>query len=498
MRQEARGKTATKLLTADKCELLICVVILLFCLRTLALRDGIGWTHVYGLAVAVASVVVQSSSPRLKRADEHHPALRPCDDPVGLAAGGALLATAAAVIGTSGHVALAGATWIVLVAWRGMDFVNSLCALVLYVAAVAVRKGPASTQAVAGALVAPTAHALVVNCQRTFTAAEAAVISASMNAAVATAVTRIASSFPQTKLPLVDDDLALDEAVSFGLAGCVALWWACVMPAARRGGPVRGTWVAAGIVILATYAVVWGIATHEEPVRFIARQVVMRGAAPLVACWAVGLAWIVMRVRPGKVRVERTVARKFYHAVAFVVFAAGMRVDVGVLRLGAVVGLGVLIVGEAARVGGNRAISRFVTGVACRLIDERDVGAVVVSHVYLLLGCAVPTWVWARSASTTATVLPRAAVVAVCIQDGVAAAVGKRVGTIRWGRRGRTLEGSVAGVVTAVAAITTWTALPWQVATLGALATGAVEAFTDQMDNWVMPMAFCTVLAVFL
>lgn len=475
-------------------ELLTSVLISLCCLCTLVFRNSLKWDYVYGFVVTIASVFVYFARTE-QMYIKPHSALRHCDEVTGLASGGPLLAVAATTFSNGAYAMLAASTWTVVSTGFGMHVKSTLTSLFLYMAAVAVGKEiPVAIPAIVGMAVAPTAHLLVVGCQHTFTLAEAAAVSAAMSAVVAKTLSITMDSEASEGLSVPFQEVAMDRSVTIGLVGCVALWWVCVMPAVQIGNIGRASYkvgfLTAGVILL-TYFSVWSLATHAEPFLWMARMLSERGTWPLIMLWIIIISTIVLFVRPDKTGVERAIARKFYHAVALGVFAVGLETDIVVLRLGAVVGLGLLIAGEAARLAGGRYLSRFITDIAGRLVDERDSGAVVVTHIYLLLGCSVITW----AAPSLNEDLPKSALIAVCVQDGVAAAIGKRFGVNSWGRRGRTLEGSAGGVFAAVVAAYLWTTLPLHVAIVAAVAAAVVEAFTDQVDNWTVPMTFCMVVS---
>ena len=69
--------------------------------------------------------------------------------------------------------------------------------------------------------------------------------------------------------------------------------------------------------------------------------------------------------------------------------------------------------------------------------DERDIGAIVLSHFYLLVGCAIPLWLVPRSVvvdnDNDANYLPASAgILSVGVGDAVAAVVGTYFGQRKW------------------------------------------------------------------
>ena len=154
------------------------------------------------------------------------------------------------------------------------------------------------------------------------------------------------------------------------------------------------------------------------------------------------------------------------------------------------------------------------------LVDSRDSGVALLTHLYLLLGCALPLWlhagiaggmVEAASSSTststrpssslppsaceqTLVLLPWAGLACLAVGDSAAAAVGKALGRVRWpGTGGRTVEGSVAFFASTAATLVFAAGRPGaSLLPLAAAVAGAtaIEAFTSQVDNLVLPVYF--------
>lgn len=188
-----------------------------------------------------------------------------------------------------------------------------------------------------------------------------------------------------------------------------------------------------------------------------------------------------------------------------------------------------LLVAECVRLGAGRSTSTGATleRFVAPLRDARDAGPLLLTPLYLLLGCALPAWAaWAAglfdprradagegadayaARALAGSVLGTAGVLVLGVGDAAAAAAGKAVGRIRWPGGRKTVEGSLCGVAaTAAAGAACVAAQSALLAGTGASAGGvrlghgaavglgiglvgafAVEAATDQIDNLVMPM----------
>lgn len=332
------------------------------------------------------------------------------------------------------------------------------------------------------ALVPPLATALRLACPQAFTLAEAALVT------TASLATLLNAMDAYMAIPGQWDDVHSATAVT--IAGVATLVAVVLIPAVRIR---RQCWmiVSGGVMVVGGTYVMAGRMLHVEPVGWVVDMVRRRGMSAVVVWWFGCVVAAAAVCVPEKGGGGRAVARKYYHVVALAIFGIGVQRDVAVTGLAAGGGLGLLVGGEIGRTGvAGETVRRKVDAVAKRLVDERDGGALVVTHVYLLMGCAVGMWVWARED------VAKAGVVGVCVLDSVAAAVGKRCGRTEWVRGGgRTVEGSIGGMVAATVALRVWGGMSWAVAVVASMAGGAVEATTDQIDNLVVPMTMCAAVA---
>lgn len=240
----------------------------------------------------------------------------------------------------------------------------------------------------------------------------------------------------------------------------------------------------------------------------------------ILAYWA-GVVILVLGTYPPKnSTLPRTVVRKGYHLVALLLFAPAQLLQPETMRLSYAIAMALFVTLElfrAARIGPISAILR--RGMA-KVVDERDTGVLVLTHIYLLLGCALPSWLIQGGPlkSGLRPLLPFAGILVVGVGDTAAAIVGTYWGKTRWSRvkpggseavpGGRTVEGTVAGVVATFLACIGVLFLaspgdkvlgvllsPAGLALLGACgAMCLLEAFTDQIDNLVLPIWFFSLL----
>ncbi|ORY22576.1 hypothetical protein BCR39DRAFT_551328 [Naematelia encephala] len=182
--------------------------------------------------------------------------------------------------------------------------------------------------------------------------------------------------------------------------------------------------------------------------------------------------------------------RKFFHALAVVMFIPGIAVDPAFTHLSFSVAFAAFNFAEYVRY-----FALWPFGVSVHLflnefLDHKDSGTAILSHFYLLAGCASPLWLEGPT-----EILAYFGVLSLGIGDALASIIGRRWGRIRWSAAsGKTVEGSIAFFSSVMlSSVLLWafglTKLfnigPYAVAT--ALAS-LLEAVSAQNDNLILPM----------
>lgn len=182
--------------------------------------------------------------------------------------------------------------------------------------------------------------------------------------------------------------------------------------------------------------------------------------------------------------------RKSFHALAVAMFVPGIAIDPAFTHLAFSVAFAAFTFVEYVRYFALWPAGRTIHLFLNEFIDHKDSGTAILSHFYLLAGCACPLWF--EGASRLLSVL---GVLFLGIGDSMASIVGRRLGSTRWSpASGKTAEGSAgftlsvvvtAGVLWLVGAVEAFDAAAFTITT--ALST-LLEAFSAQNDNLILPV----------
>eukprot|EP00667_Euglena_gracilis_P012008 EG_transcript_12292 len=278
-------------------------------------------------------------------------------------------------------------------------------------------------------------------------------------------------------LPWRVNQVVLLSAMGF----CVACTVVC-----RACRPYPG---AAGVALFVVYfgGLVHPYLTHEvlhgtDPAVWVLRRTLEGRGWALSLYWLACLAGFLGALQSPlqesvRSAIGLTNVRKLFHFLAVAMFAPGIVLEPEFMGLAFAVALAAMLLVECGRYNGlpaAPAVDRFMR----RFTDERESGPgqIIRTHLYLLVGCAMPLWHVTRYASTgflggPPLVASCCGLIALGVTDAAASFVGVRYGRTKWQRAlspwglrvldGRkSVEGSVAAWLCTTAcllAVEAWT-----------------------------------------
>ncbi|TPX64857.1 hypothetical protein SpCBS45565_g05600 [Spizellomyces sp. 'palustris'] len=189
--------------------------------------------------------------------------------------------------------------------------------------------------------------------------------------------------------------------------------------------------------------------------------------------------------------------RKYFHVLATLMFVPGYVLDPDFMHLAFSVALSALILLEYVRHYQVWPMGKEVNEFLSHFLDKRDRGPVILSHLYLLIGCALP----GHNLAAVSGILTLG------IGDTMASIHGKRFGRIRWPGTSKSVEGTMAFAITVTVAcfllasvdgVTVEGAKQWLSVLLCILLSSFLEAFSDQNDNLIIPLYSFALLHLFV
>ncbi|GAA5954161.1 hypothetical protein JCM21900_006948 [Sporobolomyces salmonicolor] len=188
--------------------------------------------------------------------------------------------------------------------------------------------------------------------------------------------------------------------------------------------------------------------------------------------------------------------RKFFHALAVLMFIPGIAIDPAFTSLAFSVAFTLFTFAEYARYFALYPIGAPLHIFFSEFIDSKDSGPVILSHFYLLTGCAGGLWLEGTGINRFTGVL------VLGIGDSLASIVGKLVGRVRWPGTSKTVEGTGAFIVSIV--FCAWVLRVVGVVehfsmaryVLAVTLSGLLEAASAQNDNLVIPIYAWSVVSL--
>ncbi|KAJ8072843.1 dolichol kinase [Marasmius tenuissimus] len=182
--------------------------------------------------------------------------------------------------------------------------------------------------------------------------------------------------------------------------------------------------------------------------------------------------------------------RKFFHGLAVVMFVPGVAFDPAFTHLCFSAAFALFTFAEYVRFFAIYPFGASVHLFMNEFLDQKDGGTAILSHFYLLTGCAGSLWLENGSPLVEFT-----GILVLGVGDSLASVVGKRIGIHRWSpTSAKSLEGSLAFTLSIVLSawilylfgmVESFSTLRY-VGVIGC--SSLLEALSDQNDNLTLPL----------
>ncbi|XP_077989389.1 dolichol kinase-like isoform X2 [Glandiceps talaboti] len=121
-----------------------------------------------------------------------------------------------------------------------------------------------------------------------------------------------------------------------------------------------------------------------------------------------------------------TTVRKCFHAVAAIIFTSGLLIDSDLLYLGSAGTFSIFIILEYMRVFRIKPFGEILHDAFSAFADEKDVGPVILTHIYLLLGFSLPVWLYPLRYYQGPSIAMYSGVISLGCGDTAASLIGSR------------------------------------------------------------------------
>ncbi|XP_074650935.1 uncharacterized protein LOC141905798 isoform X2 [Tubulanus polymorphus] len=193
-----------------------------------------------------------------------------------------------------------------------------------------------------------------------------------------------------------------------------------------------------------------------------------------------------------------TKVRKYFHLAAVLIFIPGLIVDPELLLFASGAALAILVLLEFIRFLRIRPLGEILNNAFRIFLDEKDQGSLIVTHIYLLVGCTLPLWLYPYSLNIQygCMLLWFAGILSVGVGDTAASVIGSMCGRHKWPDGHKSMEGTLAAIMAQSLfcfVISMFGILPefshnCIMMLVVIVLTSLLEAFTTQIDNLILPL----------
>lgn len=231
---------------------------------------------------------------------------------------------------------------------------------------------------------------------------------------------------------------------------------------------------------------------------------------PLIRYWfcivLVAIGFVAWQSRKPTSSASSTITRKFFHLLALAVYIPGIIYEPYLTHLASSVAVAAFVFIEFVRLFRIGPFGEPIHSALQVFLDEKDSGPLILTHVYLLLGFAVPLWIYPvdymKPDATGCKLALYSGILSLGIGDTMASVVGKKIGRYRWPGSPKTVEGTLAGIISQLMFL--WILqyndillLPrerWLPVSAAVTAGSLLEAWTSQVDNIILSPFLCSLL----
>ncbi|EDV26925.1 uncharacterized protein TRIADDRAFT_54357 [Trichoplax adhaerens] len=255
------------------------------------------------------------------------------------------------------------------------------------------------------------------------------------------------------------------------------------------------------------YLPVFTMLLRSNPIMWLLDFITLNSARIALICYWIFLVLIALYIviwrnlYGSSSKIPAILIRKYFHVLVILIYFPGIYFDYRATYLASSVALALFLLAEFLRIFHIRPFGPWIHDHLQIFIDTRDSGIVILTHIYLLVGCALPLWLCQSTSVLNVTdnvALMYAGVMSLGIGDTFASLVGITIGKRRWPGNNRTLEGTAGSVLSMLLLYYLLWHIGgekfikfggnWQTIILAFIITSLTEALTTQIDNLILPL----------
>ena len=160
------------------------------------------------------------------------------------------------------------------------------------------------------------------------------------------------------------------------------------------------------------------------------------------------IVWLLGR-STSETRVNLTVIRKCFHGVVVAIYLPGILCDPELLFVASTIALTAFLLLEAIRLYDLEYIGAFLTQKVAGFLDEKDQGTLILTHIYLLVGCSLPIWIspFRIASNASQRLLLCAGVISLGVGDTAASVGGTLWGKTKLPNSSKSVEGTICSIL---------------------------------------------------
>lgn len=287
--------------------------------------------------------------------------------------------------------------------------------------------------------------------------------------------------------------------------GLLSLYLLCLAPSVPGLSFVRSsTWFyVSGMSILGTISLPflwWKL--RRNPLLWLSQHILGSPHILLLVCF-----WTMCLLCSFYIVIQQdsqatTTTRKYFHGLIVLVYTSGLLVDKSFLFFSSILVLCLMLLFEYVRVFSIQPFGYYLNESFKIFRDEKDVGQLILTHMYLLAGVSLPLWLCSDLHDNANMISLLSGVLSIGIGDSAASIFGSHYGKIKFPSSTKTVEGTVASVVAQVLFLYTlhWFNVINSSCVLSAIIpitiVSVIEALTTQVDNIVLPLLLYTLSTI--